>query len=49
MNAISMRDNLLKSHRGNMASKINVTPPPRCLLANFEATVDFSRREFTCP
>ena len=23
--------------------------PQRCLLAHFEATLDFSRREFTCP
>ena len=23
--------------------------PQRCLLAQFEATLDFSRSEFTCP
>ena len=23
--------------------------PQRCLLAHFEATLDFSRSEFTCP
>ena len=29
-------------------AKLNVSPQ-RCLLAHFEATLDFSRSEFTCP
>ena len=33
---------------GTIASKTNGTPQ-RCLLAHFEATLDFSRSEFTCP
>ena len=31
-----------------IVSKINVTSR-RCLFANFEATLDFIRSEFTCP
>ena len=27
----------------------NKCHPERCLLAHFEATLDFSRSEFTCP
>ena len=34
--------------QSTIASKINVTPQ-RCLLAHFEATLNLSRSEFTCP
>ena len=33
---------------GNIASKISVTPKD-VYLPNFEATINFSRSEFTCP
>ena len=33
---------------GTITSKINVTPQ-RCLLVDFEVTLDFSSSKFTCP
>ena len=39
-----IRSNFTLNHRQQ-----NKCYPQRCLLAHFEATLDFSRSEFTCP